>query len=73
MPMYWSYLTNNENETLTFESHWDYDRMVRGYQRLAQTDFFTQFVVYDRIFISDKNPVESPQNNKLFEIRIPNK
>jgi hypothetical protein len=70
--MYWSYLTNNQNETLAFESHWDYDKMVRDYRKLAETNFFSQFEIYDQIFISNKNPVESPLSFKLFELQIPN-
>lgn len=70
MSMYWSYLTNDKNETLTFESHGNFQKMISDYQELAKTDFFKQFMYFNKIFISNKNSVESPINHKLFELKL---
>lgn len=70
MSTYWSYLTNNKNETLTFESHGNLQKMISDYQELVKTDFFTQFAGFDKIVVSNKNSLENPLDNKLFELKL---
>jgi len=69
--MYWSYLTNNKNETLTFESHGNLEKMISDYKELANANFFTQFIGFNKIVISNKNAVQNPLDNKLFEMELP--
>ena len=66
--MYWSYLINDNNEVLTFETNKDINKMVSDYNELIGLKFFSQFVGYTKIFISNKNPQENPITNKLFEL-----
>jgi len=68
--MYWSYLTNNKNETLTFESHGNLEKMISDYKELAKENFFKQFIGFNKIVISNKNAVQNPLDNKLFELEL---
>jgi hypothetical protein len=72
MSLYWSYLTNGKNEILTFESHDNYEKMVQDCAELANWNYFEQFVGFNRIFVSSKNPTENPIGNKLFELNLEN-
>ncbi len=71
MSMYWSYLTNNKNETLTFESHGNLQQMISDYRELAKANFFKQFEGFNKIVISNKNAIQNPLANKLFEMELP--
>ncbi len=68
--MYWSYLTNDKNETLTFESHENLQKMISDYKELTKTDFFSQFVGFNKIIVSNKNAIENPLANKVFELEL---
>ncbi len=68
--MYWSYLTNDKNETLTFESHGNLQKMISDYNELAKSNFFKQFYGFDKIVISNKNAIENPLANKVFELKL---
>jgi hypothetical protein len=70
MSTYWSYLTNNKNEILTFESHENLQKMILDYKELVKTDFFTQFAGFNKIVVSNKNSLENPLANKLFELEL---
>lgn len=72
MSMYWSYLTNTKNDILTFETHKNFEKLVQDYKELVKCDFFSQFEIYDKIFISDKSPSDNPIEHKLFEINFNN-
>ncbi len=66
--MYWSYLTNDANQILTFESHDDLNKMSSDYNELVAFGFFKQFEGFTKIIVSNKNPIENPLANKLFEL-----
>ncbi len=70
MTTYWSYLTNNANELLTFESHNNLKKMSSDYNELIAFKFFTQFQGFTKIFVSNKSPSENPETSKLFELDL---
>lgn len=70
MTQYWSYLTNKKNELLTFESHSNIEKMKSDLNELNEFKFFDQFEGFNKIFISSKNPISNPLNEKLYEINI---
>ncbi len=70
MTMYWSYLTNETNKLLTFESHADLNKMSSDYNELIAFGFFKQFQGYTQIFVSNKSPLENPETSKLFELNL---
>jgi hypothetical protein len=69
MTQYWSYLTNHQNELLTLESHFNLEKMICDIDELNKFKFFDQFEGFNKIFISSKNPVNNPLNEKLYEIK----
>ncbi len=70
MTMYWSYLIDENNNILTFESHDDLNKMSSDYNELIAFGFFKQFQGYTRIFVSNKSPLENPKTSKLFELNL---
>jgi hypothetical protein len=70
MTQYWSYLTNKKNELLTFESHFNLEKMKSDLIDLNKFEFFDQFKGFDKVFISSKNPIDNPLSEKLYEINI---
>ncbi len=70
MTTYWSYLTNNANELLTFESHNNLKKMSSDYNKLIACGFFKQFPGFTKIFVSKLSPTNQPTTNKLFELNL---
>lgn len=70
MTQYWSYLTNKQNQLLTFESHCNLEKMKSDYDELTKCKFFNQFQGFTTIFVSDRNPTDKPIEGKLFELSI---
>lgn len=68
--MYWTYLLNSKtNEILTFElldlTNSNLLNIIKGYNELIKEEFFTSFIGYDIILISEYDLTDNPLNKEM--------